>query len=270
MLLPLLLACTQPPPPAAEAAPALPPHQVFASTELAMQHILARKPRIVGVGEVHATTDGPAVPSTLSRFTDRVLPVLAPTTTDLVIETWRLESACGETAAAVVTSVETDTKRPETTKSEIELLAERAVALGVRPHDLPITCDEYPALMGEDGQVDYDRLLVLLTGKLGDFAARGLDTPDARLVLYGGAMHNDLFPREGLEKYSYGPAIQAKGGEGYVEVDLYQPELLRGNEVLLEASWAPLLDGVTGPGKAVLFERGPGSFVVFMEEAEAR
>lgn len=223
---------------------------------------------MIGVGEVHATTDGPAVPSTIGRFTQELLPVLAPTTTDLVIETWRLDRACGPQAEQVVTQVEADTKRPEEVKDEIVVLAERAAALGVKPHDLVVTCEEYATLQAEDSGVDYDRLLTLLTDKLGDYAARGLDAPDARVVLYGGAMHNDLFPREGLEAWSYGPQARERGGPAYVEIDLYAPELLAGRDALIEEAWAPLLARATGPDRAVLFERGPQSYVLFLETSD--
>lgn len=274
MLLLLALACSEPAPPptapaspAAEPEPPLPPHTVFASTEEAVRAVLASAPAVIGVGEVHTTTDGPAVPTTISRFTERVLPLLAPTTTDLVIETWRLNSACGAQAEAVVEQVEVETKRPEETKSEIVLLAEKALALGVRPHDLVLTCEEYAPLSDAAGEVDYDALLTLLTGKLGDFAQRGLDTADARVVLYGGAMHNDLYPTQGMERWTYGVAARAKGGERYVELDLYQPEMLRGKDTLLDPVWAPLLDRAVGPDRAVLYTRGPGSFILFMETA---
>ncbi len=270
----LLLACAPEPssPPASapasepEAAP-LPAHRVFPSAAEAVRYALASQPRVVGVGEVHATTDGPQVPTTISRFTQEILPLLAPSTTDLVIETWRLDSACGPQAEQVVVQVEVDTKRPEETKSEIVVLAERALALGVRPHDLVLTCAEYAPLSEDSGEIDYDALLTLLTTKLDDYVQRGLESSDARVVLYGGAMHNDLHPREGMESWSYGVAAAEKGGAQYVELDLYQPELLLGKDALVEPEWAPLLERAVGPDRAVLYERGPGSFVVLMETA---
>lgn len=267
LLLPvLLLACEPqvPPAPVAPAAPALPAHRVFPTARAALEHILASSPRVIGVGEVHASTERPGIPSTISRFTDELLPVLAPKTTDLVIETWRLESACGAPAEQVVTQVEVETKRPEETKDEIIILAEKAKALGVRPHDLAVSCSEYPTLLDEQGEIAYDRLLRMLTVKLGVFADAAIDTADARMVLYGGAMHNDLFPSEDLADYSYGVDARKRGGEGYVELDLYQPELLVGRDTLIEPGWAPLLEGAVGPDHAVLYERGPGSYVLFL------
>lgn len=263
-MLSLLLACATAPPAPPEAP--LPEHVVFPSTEAALSAVIASAPRVLGVGEIHSSADGPGGASTISRFTDRMLPVLAPTTTDLVIETWVLESACGEAAAAVVAQVQEETKRPEEVKSEIVLLAEKAAALGVRPHDLTLSCAEYDGLRTADGEIAYDALLALLTAKLQDFALRGLQTEDARLVLYGGAVHNDLFPNEALASFSYGAAARAAGGDAYVELDLYGPEQLAAAPALIQDAWAPLL-GAVGPDRALLYQRGPGSYVLLMEGA---
>ncbi|MFZ5480197.1 MAG: hypothetical protein ACOZNI_25765 [Myxococcota bacterium] len=239
-----------------------PAPRVFPSVAEALAVVLADAPRVIGVGELHATTDGPAVPTTLSRFTRDVLPLLAPRATDLVIETWRLDGRCGAQEEQVVAQVEADTKRPEATKSELVLLVEAAVALNVRPHDLALTCDEYAAVQGPDGNIVYDALLKLLGGKLGEYAARASETPGATVVIYGGAVHNDVTPREGLEPWSYGVAAAARGS--YVELDLYQPELV--GEAMREPAIEAGLAAV-GPKQVVLVERGMGSWVLLLEAA---
>lgn len=259
MLLVLLLACASP-----DAAPPL-PYRTFPSSEEALQAVLAENPAVLGIGEVHATTDGPAIPTTISRFTERLLPLLAPRTTDLVIETWRLDPTCGAKGEQVVATVAADTKRPAEIKDEIVVLAEKARALGITPHDLTVTCAEYAAIQAEDGSVDYERLLGLLTAKLGDYAQRSLSTPGATLALYGGAMHNDLFPSEALAPYSYGVAARAAGGARYVELDLYAPEILRAKPSLVEPGWDAILRDGVGPDRAVLYQRGPQSYALFLE-----
>lgn len=253
-----LLACA-----AHDARSALPPHQVFPSSEEALRAVLAEKPRVLGIGEVHASEGDPPGPTTLARFTSRLLPVLAPATTDLVIETWHLDGTCGAPAEAAVAQVQEDTRRPDETKSELTRLVEAAQKQGVRPHDLDIDCAEYATFTEPGGRVSYDALLKLLAEKLGDYARRGVESPDATVVLYGGAVHNDRRPSAAVAAYSYGAAAAARGG--YVELDLYAPELVRGNDLLVEPSWAPLLD-VTGPGRAILYLREPGSWVLLMEE----
>lgn len=240
----------------------LPPHRTLPDVGAALDVVLAGNPRVLGVGELHATTDGPAVESTLARFTRDVFPRLAPHTTDLVIETWRLDGRCGAQEAEVAEKVETETQRPPETKSELVLLVEAAAAAGVRPHDLALSCDEYAKLQGPGGEVVYGELLRLLGGKLGEFATKGLETPDATVVLYGGAVHNDVYPREALAPYGYGAAARAKGRAAYVELDLYAPELVQG--ALVEPAWAPLLASA-GPDHVVLIERGEGSWVLLLE-----
>ena len=87
------------------------------------------------------------------------------------------------------------------------------------------------------------------------------------MVLYGGAVHNDLFPAAALATYAYGPDTRKKAGADYVELDLYQPELL--TPTLTEAVWAPLL-AATGPDRVVLYERAPQSFVLLLSTAPVK
>lgn len=248
-------------PPAEVAPPAAPTWQVLPNVRAALDIVLADRPRVLGVGELHATTDGPKVPSTMSYFTNEVFPIVAPGASDLILETWRLDGRCGPQEEQVATTVETETKRPEATKSDLVVLAETAIALDVRPHDLAITCEEYATLLRPDGTVIYDTLLRLLTAKLGDFALLGLDTPDAALIIYGGAVHNDRAPRPELAAWSYGPRAAEKGGKAYVELDLYQPELVTG--AMVEPAWEPALKEA-GKKHVVLVRRGEGSWVLLL------
>ncbi|GDX79495.1 hypothetical protein LBMAG42_13060 [Deltaproteobacteria bacterium] len=245
----------------ASPTPALPPHRVYPTAAAALDAVLASNPHILGIGELHSTTAGPEVPSTLSLFTAHLFPALAPHLTDLVLETWRVDGACGAPAAEVTEKVEVETERPPETKSDLVLLIEAAVAAGVRPHDLAFSCAEYEAMLDPKGDVRFGELLRLLTEKLQAFALLASATPNATMVLYGGAVHNDLFPAAALASYAYGPETRKKAGIDYVELDLYQPELL--TPTMTEASWAALLTA-TGPDRVVLYERGPQSFVLLL------
>lgn len=242
-------------------ADGLPPHLVFATGKEALAEVLASNPRILGVGELHATEGGPAARSALAWFRTELFPTLAPHTTDLVLETWRVGETCGEVETVVADTVEADTHRPEVVKSDLVLLVEAAVAADVRPHDLAFRCAEYESLLAADATVQYATLLGLLTRKLGEYALAAADVPDATLVLYGGAVHNDVRPSAELAAYSYGADARKKAGAAYVELDLYPPELVKG--AMLEPAWAPLL-AVTGPDRVILYERGPGSWVLLM------
>ena len=77
-------------------------------------------------------------------------------------------------------------------------------------------------------------------------------------------MHNDLPPRAGLEANSYGPALREQAGQAYVELDLYVPELVLGQEASIQEPWYPLAERAVGPDRALLHTRGPRSFVLLL------
>ncbi|HMV66302.1 MAG TPA: hypothetical protein PKA64_05590, partial [Myxococcota bacterium] len=103
------------------------------------------------------------------------------------------------------------------------------------------------------------------TDRLRALGEQALDTPDASLVLYGGAVHNDVSPPEATAAWSYGAALRARAGAAYVELDLLDPRILRAKPTLVEPGWAALLDRA-GPDHVVLHPRGPGSWVLLLPD----
>jgi hypothetical protein len=101
--------------------------------------------------------------------------------------------------------------------------------MGVAPHVLAMDCKSYQAMQGK-GAVDYDRVLTLTKDHLEKAIQQALAlprTPERPLVLvYGGALHNDLHPAHALAAYSFGPAIFSRTRGDYREVDLYVPEFV--------------------------------------------
>ncbi len=156
------------------------------------------------------------------------------------------------------------TQRPEAVEDDIVRLARVARELGVTPHALELDCDDYQAVVGPGDEIVYDKLLGVLTRELGAFASQGLETPDARVVLYGGAVHNDLHPRPALAAYSYATElVERPGGHAYLELDLYPPAMARAQAGFAEEPWYPLLD-LTGPEHLVLYERDERSWVLLL------
>ncbi len=274
LFLPLLLGCSADPAPehVEEPAPAeiepteLPPHRVLSTPKDVLDAIGELGPRILGVGELHQLVEGPQGPAAIDWFTEALLPLLAPSATDLVIETWVFEGVCGEVEEVVVEVLPEDTKRPPETEDAIVRLARRAKELGVTPHALELSCADYDAVVGEDGEIVYERLLSVLTRELGAYAQQGLATPDARVVLYGGAVHNDLHPREALAAYSYAMALAER--ESYLELDLYPPAMAAVQAGFDTEPWFPLLE-VTGPDHAVLYQRDARSWVLLLPSGVA-
>ena len=177
----------------------------------------ADAPLVLGVGELHQTADTAGIASSLSRFTRKIWPLLAARVSDLVVETWVTDGACGKAEAATVGDVARTTERPAATEDEIVALLARAKASGARPHILKVGCAEYrPARRGPGGggarqPVDFERMLALIEGKLeaqvtAVLAARPAADAAKLIVVYGGALHNDLHPDPVLAPFSYGRA----------------------------------------------------------------
>lgn len=261
---------TAPPVRPADAAPALDPslprHWVEASAPAALTRLLGQvKPRVLGVGEVHLVAGGPPVRSALSRFTDDMFAGLGGRASDLVVETWIADGSCGKAEKQVNADVRATTERPPETESEIGRLLRRARELGIRPHVMTMPCRAYQEIRSKSGEVDYDRLLQLIGRELHRNVRAVLDArSDATVVVYGGSLHNDRVPDPGVAAYSYGAPLAAELGEGYVELDLYVPELVENDQLLKSEPWFPLLARAAG-GDVVLVERAAGSYILLLQ-----
>ena len=243
-------------------------------------------PLVLGVGELHQTTGTASVPSSLGRFTRELWPIVAPHTSDLIVETWVTDGACGRAEAATVAGVAATTDRPAATGSEIVTLLRRAKETGVRPHVLHVSCADYqllsspsspssssssPSRRGTGAVVDFQRLLTLIQRQLlatvtRVLAARPAADATKLVVVYGGALHNDLYPDPALASFSYGvPVFRATGGR-YRELDLYVPEYLDGNAAMHREPWFPIWqrDARSGlpAGAITVIARSRDSFVL--------
>jgi hypothetical protein len=261
------------PPPDARPQPDLAPaHRLYPTAWSALAAVLKKHhPAVLGFGELHSKTDSAPVLSALRRFDADLLQQLSRSATDLVVETWVTEGRCGAQEKRVARKVEQSTKRPAETENEVVRLLKRSKALGVQPHILTVSCKEYDKLLTrkKGGQLDFEQLLGLITRHLRDEALaalkprKGAKKPPMVLV-YGGALHNDLYPMKELEAYSYAAAVQKATGGRYVELDLYVPELLEADELQHGQPWYPLARQLAARDRVVLLERGPGSYVLVL------
>jgi hypothetical protein len=228
------------------------------------ERLLAENPRVIAFGEYHEITGGAKAKSAISHFTDELLALVQRKSSDLIVETWVTDGNCGKTETQAVAKVEKHIQRPKHVKSELELLIERAVAMGLRPHILTITCDEYRSIQPDAGEVDYVKLLSVVTGALKREidAALKKTKPDKTVLVYGGAVHNDLQPRAELKDFTFGPAVRDEVGGRYLEVDLYVPEFIERDKDIVKESWYPLYKKAAKPGKPTLVKRSPGSYIV--------
>jgi hypothetical protein len=256
------------------AAPPALQARAIPSVPAALEQLFARHPRVVAFGEIHQTTASLHVPSSLKHFSAELLPVVAPHASDLVVETWVTEGKCGQTEKAVVADVHKTTQRPVQTEDEVVTLIQRAKAAGVKPHILSVSCREY-ATIYQGKEVDYDALLRMTSEKLEagvrEVLGRTAARDDRAVLVYGGALHNDLAPAPELATYAFGESLSKTVGGKYLEVDLYVPEYVATQKNLRAEPWYRAYQKVARKGQAVLIERSLDSYViVFPRAAPAR
>ncbi len=234
----------------------------YPDARAAFAKVLDRRPTVLAVGEYHELNDSPKVKSAVKRFTTDLLPMLKGKAGALVLETWLTTGRCGEVEKAAVAAVKETTKRPETTEDELTVLLDRSNALGLKNHILLLTCDEYRSMLGADGELDGEKSLLLVKEKMEQKADEVREkgeawAPGRMLVLYGGALHNDLKPLPGFEAMTFGPSMRASSDGGYVELDLLVPEYVDGDDDLKKESWFAPAMKLAADGKTVLVAPGP-------------
>ena len=239
------------------------PHREYADTAGAVTAILEEvgAAKVYAVGEYHPGRAAAAARSPLSRFTTEILDLLGPRSRHLVIETW-LDRGCTAAGQQVQAEVTGTLGRAPRAATELEALVLASQRRRLDAHGLPISCIEHGALLDPAGRVDFLRLLELVTEKLGS-ATRALIDDDRAVIVYGGALHNDLYPRWPLADLSYAHALAVELGGGVVELDLVVPEVVAPMAMVRREPWFPLL-ARAAPDRVVVWERGADSYVVIL------
>jgi hypothetical protein len=246
------------------AGPAAPTLRTFDSPAEALRAALAGGARVIAFGEYHEIEGAaPGIHSAIARFAEELLEVVQDDASDLVVETWVTEGNCGKQEKQVVREVEETTKRPEATESEIVKLIKRAKANGVQPHILQLSCKDYQALLDDKNEIDYVRLLATVTDLLRKKIIERLKAGDKNktILVYGGALHNDVYPRAELKAFTFAPQI-AKATKGrYREIDLYVPEYIEHDKNITAEAWYPSLLKADAD-KTALVRRGASSYII--------
>lgn len=247
--------------------PAVLPHRIFSCAAKALETVLEETdPRVVGFGEFHQQTGTVDTLSTIERFADQLLPVMAQRTSDLVVETWVSEGRCGAVEKQVVSDVNRVSKRPDETEDENLRMLKAARVLGVQPHILKMECADYERVRRADGGVDYLEMLELVARRLMETTGKILEkksSGDHRMIaVFSGAIHNDLSPAKDWETFSYGPAMQKAARGRYVEVDIYVPEFVEAASTAREEIWYNKVTSLASRETAALIELGKNSYII--------
>lgn len=240
----------------------------FRTSRDAFARVLDAKPAVLALGEYHARTDLPRVRSTISRFMRELLPSLQGRAGSFIAETWMTKGSCGVVEKKAVAQVEKTTKRPKETEDELTTLLYRTADLGMVNHLLLVECDDYRTMLDAAGELDPLKTLEMVRRKVQEKAEEAKEageggSPERMLILYGGALHNDLYPLEDYEPFAFGPALDALTPGAYVELDLIVPEYAADDSDLKATSWfAPAVALTKAKGQPVLVEPKPRSFML--------
>lgn len=245
----------------------------FAAADDAFRWVLATDPLILAVGEAHAQAGTENIASSTKRFTESLLPIVAPRATDVVVELWAPDPKCMKEVREVASAQKpvTEVQAPSN-QNEYVTLGTKAKASGMTPWLLRPTCDDFSMLAdaGDDAIGAMLGLVKRLTQskvtQLYERNARVGGSPPKAVIAYGGALHNDLSPPEATKDYSFGPELDRLTGGRYVELDLIVPEFVKKTPVWEKLPWYSSFEAQRTSGRnldtATLYVIGERSYVL--------
>ena len=283
----VLLACSRTPPAtnepsvgsaASSSAPAAPPPSPppppppetkrFATAEEAFRFVLAKNPQVLAVGEAHAQKGTEAIASSTRRFTENFLPLVAPTSSDVVVELWAPDPKCMKEVKAVASAQKPIVEaQAETNQNEYQTLGMKAKAAGMTPWLLQPSCDEF-SMLADAGDDAVGKMLGLVKKLTQERVVKQLQKNGGTktVIAYGGALHNDLRPSPEMREYSFGPELDALTKGRFIELDLIVPEFIKKSPTWEKLPWFALFEADRAAGKdqdkATLYVLGERSFTL--------
>ncbi|APR84309.1 Hypothetical protein A7982_09658 [Minicystis rosea] len=241
--------------------------RLFDTPEEALAAVLEAKPLVLGIGEAHAQKGMEGVDSAAKRFTERFLPALRGSASDLVVELMLPPKGCKPAEQEVRTQQREVTKhQAESNQNEYVTMGDAARKLGVIPDALRPTCDDLErAAKAGDGAIAamLETIARLAGGKAKDLVARNQKLgADKMVVLYGGALHNDAIPKPERASWSFGPELIKATGGRYVELDVFVPESIQDTDAWKAMAWYAHYDRAAHASATALFKTGPSSWAL--------
>jgi hypothetical protein len=228
---------------------------------------------VLGVGEIHAQKGHTLSATPTARFT-ALLPFFRGKSKDLVLELWTGRNDCGDDRVKKVQEAQAPVTEAQaaTNKNEFFELGTQAKALGIFPHALVPTCADYRAIVAAKAD-DITRMLELTAKKTQEVVGLALRsrkgaTGRPLVITYGGALHNDLHPREGREAWSFAPALSELTQGHYVELDLVLREQVGDTESFTSLPWYPYYQQETLEKQYVLYEMSASSYALVFPQQQ--
>jgi hypothetical protein len=156
------------------------------------------------------------------------------------------------------------TQRPDETEDEVTGLLDATYAMGVKNHILILDCDDYRAMLTDAGTLDAEASLLMVKQKVEEKALEAREKeegglPGKVLLLYGGALHNDVKPLPDWAAYTFGPSLSREVGGAYLELDLLVPEYVERDEDLVKEPWFAAALALARRGQTVLVSPHAGT-----------
>jgi hypothetical protein len=234
----------------------------FDKAEDAFEVVLKEDPAVLAVGEAHAPR-GATVASSTKRFTDSLLPLLAGRASDMLVELMMPPKGCvrqAETMRSVQKPVVT--QQAETNQNEYLTLGDAARKVGIVPDLLRPSCEDL-ASINDAGDDAIERSLETIARLTTAQATKMIERAGRKMVItYGGALHNDPSPPPERAAWSYGPALSKAVAGRYVQLDLYVPEFITGEDTWRKQPWYAGWEKNKAAHKVVLFRLAPKSYVL--------
>jgi len=248
----------------------------FPSAARALTVILEEtKPALVGFGESHALKGTEGVKSTTARFTDELIPLFKDRASALVLELWAPDPKCSKEKVKAVEQKQkvVTEKQAAGNQNEFVKLGEKSRAEGIVPFLLKPTCEDFDKIRGAGD----DAVMVMLdvvTRNMRDkttalFAETEKKAPGKMVLAYGGALHNDIAPREGREAWSYAAGLDRLAPGRYIEVDLVVPEFIKDTDTWKSLPWYAAYDRGRAGDRVVVIAVSARAFVVVFAPSAA-
>lgn len=238
----------------------------YATAEDAFRAVLALDPVVLAIGEAHAQKGTESVPSATKRFTDSLLPIVAPKASDVVVELWAPSAKCMKEVKQVASAQKPVVEaQAATNQNEYLVLGTRAKAAGVTPWLLEPTCDDFASLADAG---DVSMMLSLVKRLTAEKVTRLHEKNPAKIVVaYGGALHNDIAGGE----WSFGPELDRLTKGRYIELDLIVPEYVKKTALWQKLPWYEHFMSQRGVReRPILYKTGERAFTLVFAEMPPR
>ena len=227
-------------------------------------------PAVLAIGESHAPKGREGIRSSAQHFAEDLLPLIAPETSDLLLELMLPPSGCEPQRQRVQRSHEpVQQQQSASAQSQYVAMGQAARELGVVADLLRPSCADLRRIAEADDAVEATlttiaRLTTEKVNRLLSPEGRPPRDRDKMIVLYGGVLHNDPDPVQAKRAWSFGADLKARLQSSYVPVDIFVPEFIGDSATWQALPWYPHYDKNRLGAKATVYHQPDGQIAIIL------